>query len=326
MNKHLHIPVPLAACLLLLLLFDCEEMHAQRYVGFLDLDYSRIDYDNKKADHPKLIYPCFVDSSGTWREYRTADLLQACYQKKFRLYHEGKYIQHIYVSPNLNKEGPADALAVSQFQLRTIGKPSTAYHKFAGITSTPPLLAINASIHPYSKSSATGITPPVLKQELAAFLAGWAYELKLGAFQPGNIPAVDSISAVWFQNDSLTLVEATVNLHIYCLTDTVPFADINNHNWRTLEKIPTYRKPELANGPAAIAENAGLLTDHCVFLRYNGKWFYIDRLLDMMTIADLDEDGTPEILFRKQGNSYISYILLTNKFQSKIEHRIIQWW
>lgn len=316
--------------LLLLFILLMRGLNAQQFVGYLDLDYTRINYNDSPKTAPAVIYPCFVSDGKSWRTYHHDDYQRLSYQKKFYLYLAGKYLQHIYAAEWDRTTDGIDVLEVSQHQLPKAGEVSDKFHTFERLPARPPLLTLNKRIKSTTPVIAPITEPDKYKKDIDLFLVQQAAALQLGPVPRYTSSLVDTIGGAWQLDDSLVLIQANVNLQIHCYTDTVPFIAADNHDWKTIDKTPEYHplQAEVApvTGGPGYANLSKWTTASCFFLVSPHQTIYVDRFLQLMDIQDLDGDGKAELIFRKQGPSYIEYLLITNDLQTKIQHRAIQWW
>jgi hypothetical protein len=182
----------------------------------------------------------------------------------------------------------------------TIGRKTGLFSGMAGENRYKPFILTNSII--YKRNEKPRFRKARISDSLIVynFLTKTAIDLNLG-----NLDTVKNIigklSRVLQINDQVYLIEADINLNMYCYKEKVPFdTDTDYFLTSTQRHSIAYNKQ----------------TPNSFFLVNNGKVSYIDYGLKLLDNIDLDNDGYDELLFRMDKYNYSAYLLITDKWQT----------
>lgn len=189
-----------------------------------------------------------------------------------------------------------------------VGTKSTAFSGWPSYAMYRPLVAGTAANYRQKKIIKKGKGTQREIKVLDDYLKQKAAELNLGEIPRDTKQIIQNVSALYTINDSCYLAEATVNLNIYCFIDKVPFADVTENSWNTVEKM--------------IVQNPGSspVSKKVMFLVKGNTVKIIGRNLTFLDSGDYDNDGYDEIIFKKQVYNWDSYIMIINKYSDFIEN------
>lgn len=328
------------------------DMFSLNYVCFLDLDYDKINRD-QPLQSTRVIYPCFVKDSTGWRIFKNEDYNAVVYQKRYRLFYEGEYYHSAWAKYRYDTTGKK-VMDLSQDRIPKAGKPSANWHTFQNIVSHPPMIALNRlPYRQYYKLSRQQPGPYI-----NAWIEGWLEErsiaLNLGKLPYFSSPFVDTVKNFWLISDDTYLVQADINLQMFCFTDSIKFKDADKHPWTIEQRSGEVRSANDDILDSSKRENFTITdeqgrqiipydantyyvdekgsfhkkwkTPGCYFLKAGDKFMYVGRNLQFMGIIDMDDDGSVEVLFRRQAHGFISYIMVCNNFNTILERKVIEWW
>ena len=138
------------------------------------------------------------------------------------------------------------------------------------------------------------------------FLQQKASEMQLGEIPFYGNGIVSSVSRLYVINDNCSLIEASLNLNIYCFSGSVRFADAATHEWPSVEK-------SMAQGM-----DGQPLSTKVLFLKKGNTIKIIGRNLILLDHADYDNDGDDEIIFQQHLYNYDGYIMIVNNYSDAI--------
>ena len=144
---------------------------------------------------------------------------------------------------------------------------------------------------------------------IQSFLINTAKELKLGNLDTvKNI--IKNVNRVLIIHKDVFLVEADINLNMYCFTDKVPFDT----------DISYFERSGNVSAQLIARKNQ---TSQCYFLVNNKQVSYIDYGLKIVDNVDLDNDGYDELVFRFDKYNNSGYILLTDKWKTYLTNSFV---
>ncbi len=308
-----------------------QRLSAQLIIGALDIDYTRFkrEFHYLSADYPdhvpRAVYPCFIYQEGVWREFNNDSILGK--EKQAYLYLNGVRFKQLksryrkatddYIMHDMLDVG------LSRSEVRKTGQPDV-YDRYEGITTYPPLFYSNK---PVPESPFTNEKMPVNPSDsilLEQLLEQKAAELDLGPIPRYTASVIDSFKNVWRVTDSVKIIEADLNLQLYCFIDTVKFEEADDYGWHPLEKYPFEQLGMYEREPGVYRKK--WKTRNCLFIIVNNKLQYINRGLRMIYTGDIDGDGNNEFVFRKLTVCPVSYILFQQNTNRVIEHTIKPCW
>lgn len=323
-----------------------------KFVCFLDLDYERINRE-QPLQSTRVIYPCFVKDSSGWRVFKNEDYDAAVYQKKYYPLYGGPNFYPVWVKYRYDTIGKK-IMDLNQQEIRKGGAVSGNWHIFQNIPSYPPLIVLNRRPgRQYYKLNDQQPGPHV-RAWIDRYLEERSVALKLGPLPYFSAPFVDMVRGFWQVSEDVFLVQADINLQVHCITDTVPFNNADTYPW-TLEQrsgkisgveddiLDSSKRENFTiiddngkqmvpyDGNSYFADEKGSFhkkwkTTDCWFLKTGKQFFYVGRSLHFMGMLDMDDDGSVELLFRRQAHGFISYIMVCNNFSTVLERKAIEWW
>jgi len=283
------------------------------FVCFLDLDYDSIDNDYPLRSQ-RVIYPCFVKDTIGWRIFNNEDYAAAALQKRYRTYYKGEAFRSVWVTyryDTLEKK----VLETDQQRIPAAGSATDQWHRFRNIPSYAPLILLNR----IPRRQLYKLTPQqpgkIIYRWIEQFLREKAGRMHLSHLLGQAVPLIDTVKNVWQINDDVYMVAADVNLQMCRFSDSDSLNNIPAHHC-TIERC----------GDINATTDDPWRTTNCCFIKAGSKWMYAGRNLELMGMMDADNDGTLELLLRRQAHGFISYIMICNDYDTMLEKKVIEWW
>lgn len=136
---------------------------------------------------------------------------------------------------------------------------------------------------------------------LANYLLETAKELNIGNLDSVKGTIIKKVNRALVITKDCYLIDADINLNMYCYKDKVPFDTDLSYFMTSTQKYTISERRE---------------TNNSYFLVNKTKVTYIDYELKFLDSGDFDNDGYEEIVFRMDKYNYRGYIMVTDKWNN----------